>query len=67
MEPFPHLRQPIRLGLLTIPNRIMLTTHGPRLSQPRYLRYIAERAKGGVGLITVEVCTVDVKEKYQPQ
>ncbi len=51
MEPFPHLRQPIRLGPLTIPNRIMLTTHGPRLSQPRYLRYIEERAKGGVGLM----------------
>ncbi|HTJ65518.1 MAG TPA: NADH:flavin oxidoreductase, partial [Alphaproteobacteria bacterium] len=51
MEPFPHLRQPIALGPLTIPNRIMMTTHGPRLSQPRYLRYIAERARGGVGLM----------------
>ncbi len=48
---FPHLQQPIQLGALTIPNRIMLTTHGPRLSQPRYLRYIEERAKGGVGLM----------------
>jgi hypothetical protein len=51
VEPFPRLQQPIRLGPLTIPNRIMLTTHGPRLSQPRYLRYIEERAKGGVGLM----------------
>ncbi len=51
MEPFPHLRQPMRLGRLTIPNRIMFTTHGPRLSQSRYLRYIAERAQGGVGLM----------------
>jgi 2,4-dienoyl-CoA reductase-like NADH-dependent reductase (Old Yellow Enzyme family)/NAD(P)-dependent dehydrogenase (short-subunit alcohol dehydrogenase family) len=51
MPHFPHLQQPIRLGPLTIPNRIMLTTHGPRLSQPRYLRYIEERAKGGVGLM----------------
>jgi 2,4-dienoyl-CoA reductase-like NADH-dependent reductase (Old Yellow Enzyme family)/thioredoxin reductase len=51
MELFPHLRQPIQLGALTIPNRIMMTTHGPRLSQPRYLRYIAERAQGGVGLM----------------
>lgn len=50
-EPFPHLRQPIRLGALTIPNRIMFTTHGPRLSQPRYLRYLEERARGGVGLM----------------
>jgi 2,4-dienoyl-CoA reductase-like NADH-dependent reductase (Old Yellow Enzyme family) len=51
MEPFPHLRQPIALGHLTIPNRIMFTTHGPRLSQSRYLRYLEERAKGGVGLM----------------
>jgi 2,4-dienoyl-CoA reductase-like NADH-dependent reductase (Old Yellow Enzyme family) len=51
MEPFPHLRQPIALGNLTIPNRIMFTTHGPRLSQPRYLRYLEERARGGVGLM----------------
>jgi 2,4-dienoyl-CoA reductase-like NADH-dependent reductase (Old Yellow Enzyme family) len=51
MKPFPHLREPIELGELTIPNRIMMTTHGPRLSQTRYLRYIAERARGGVGLM----------------
>jgi 2,4-dienoyl-CoA reductase-like NADH-dependent reductase (Old Yellow Enzyme family) len=51
VEPFPHLRQPIALGSLTIPNRIMCTTHGPRLSQPRYLRYLEERARGGVGLM----------------
>jgi 2,4-dienoyl-CoA reductase-like NADH-dependent reductase (Old Yellow Enzyme family) len=51
IEPFPHLRQPIALGSLTILNRIMCTTHGPRLSQPRYLRYLEERARGGVGLM----------------
>jgi len=51
MNPFPHLSQPIALGNLTIPNRIMFTTHGPRLSQPRYLRYLEERARGGVGLM----------------
>jgi 2,4-dienoyl-CoA reductase-like NADH-dependent reductase (Old Yellow Enzyme family) len=50
-EPYPHLRQPIRLGPITVPNRIMFTTHGPRLSQSRYLRYLEERAKGGVGLM----------------
>jgi 2,4-dienoyl-CoA reductase-like NADH-dependent reductase (Old Yellow Enzyme family) len=47
----PHLQQPILLGNITIPNRIMFTTHGPRLSQARYERYIAERAQGGVGLM----------------
>ncbi|MDB5395353.1 MAG: FAD-dependent oxidoreductase [Rhodospirillales bacterium] len=29
----------------------MFTTHGPRLSPSRYLRYLEERAKGGVGLM----------------
>jgi 2,4-dienoyl-CoA reductase (NADPH2) len=33
----------------------------------RLIAFHEARAKGGVGLITVEVCTVDVKEKYQPQ
>lgn len=51
MLPYPNLRQPIRLGGLDIPNRIMFTTHGPRLPQARYLRYIAERASAGVGLM----------------
>src|SRR6202000_2880352 len=51
MALFPPLSQPIALGNLTIPNRIMFTTHGPRLSQPRYLRYLEERARGGVGLM----------------
>ncbi len=31
-------------------NRIMLATHGPRLGQARYLRYLEERARGGIGL-----------------
>src|SRR5215471_1841692 len=48
---YSHLQQPIRLGNLQLPNRIMFTTHGPRLSQARYVRYIEERARGGVALM----------------
>lgn len=33
----------------------------------RLREYLVARAKGGAGLITVEVCTVDVRQKYQPQ
>ena len=51
MSAFEHLRQPIAIGGLTVRNRLMMTTHGPRLGQRRYLRYLEERAKGGVGLM----------------
>jgi 2,4-dienoyl-CoA reductase-like NADH-dependent reductase (Old Yellow Enzyme family) len=50
MQTYPLLRQPIAIGSVTAPNRLMMTTHGPRLSQTRYLRYLEDRAKGGVGM-----------------
>ena len=50
---YPHLFEPIELGLLRLRNRLMMTTHGPRLSQARYLRYLEERARGGVALVGV--------------
>ena len=50
MEAYTHLRQPITIGPLTARNRIMMTTHGPRLSQARYVRYLEDRAKGGIGM-----------------
>lgn len=50
MPSYKHLQQPIAIGPLRARNRIMMTTHGPRLSQARYVRYLEERAKGGIGL-----------------
>src|SRR5262245_10000107 len=50
---YPHLFEPIDLGRLRLRNRLMMTTHGPRLSQARYLRYLEERARGGVALVGV--------------
>ena len=50
---FPHLFEPIELGGLKLRNRLMMTTHGPRLSQVRYLRYLEERSRGGVALVGV--------------
>ena len=50
MENYTHLRQSIAIGPLTARNRIMMTTHGPRLSQARYVRYLEDRAKGGIGM-----------------
>ena len=50
-EYFPRLFEPVEIGPLTIKNRIVNTTHGTRLSESRDLRYIHERAAGGVGFI----------------
>ncbi len=48
---FPLLFSPLRIGRLTVRNRIVNTTHGSALNEARDLRYIDERARGGVGLI----------------
>jgi 2,4-dienoyl-CoA reductase-like NADH-dependent reductase (Old Yellow Enzyme family) len=50
MDRYPMLRAPIAIGGRVARNRLMMTTHGPRLPQARYLRYLEERARGGIGL-----------------
>lgn len=67
------LLSPIKIGTMQLKNRIvmspMTTNYGNDDQTPsqRLIDFLVERAKGGVGLITVEVCTVDVNQKYQPQ
>lgn len=67
------LFSPIRIGGMTVKNRwvmsAMTTNYANEDQTPsqRLIDYLVERARGGVGLITVEVCTVDVTHKYQPQ
>lgn len=67
------LLQPIAIAGMTLKNRMvmapMTTNYGNEDQTPseRLIAFLSERARGGVGLITVEVCTVDVKQKYQPQ
>ena len=56
-NPFPHLFSPITIGRYTLANRIMNTGHaahfqtGDGLPTQRYIDYVRERAKGGVGII----------------
>lgn len=50
MANYSHLFSPITLGSLGLRNRVFMTTHGPRLSQNRYLAYLEVRAQG-VGLV----------------
>ena len=67
------LLSPIAIGSMQLKNRMVLspmtTNYGndDQTVSERLIAFHEARAKGGVGLITVEVCTVDVKEKYQPQ
>jgi 2,4-dienoyl-CoA reductase-like NADH-dependent reductase (Old Yellow Enzyme family)/thioredoxin reductase len=51
MEQYQYLFTPIKIGPVTVPNRIVMTGHQHRLSGDRLLHYFVARAKGGVGLI----------------
>jgi dimethylglycine catabolism A len=53
---FTHLFTPLRLGSITVRNRIVSTPHSTRFGKDgyvteRYTRYHAEKAKGGAGLV----------------
>jgi 2,4-dienoyl-CoA reductase-like NADH-dependent reductase (Old Yellow Enzyme family)/thioredoxin reductase len=50
-QEFKHLFSPIKLGNITLPNRIVMTGHVNRLSPDRVLSYFQARARGGAGLI----------------
>lgn len=56
---FPYLFSPLRLGSITIPNRIVFSAHLTNLAQanrpgPDLVAYYEERARGGAGLIITE-------------
>lgn len=48
---FRRLFEPLRIGDFEAPNRIVNTTHGTQLPEARDLRYLRDRARGGVGLM----------------
>lgn len=65
------LFEPIRIGKMELANRIAMAPMTVDYGQPdetpseRQIAYYAERAAGGVGLICVEVCSVDPLHRYQ--
>ncbi len=71
MSPFPHLFSPIRIGSMELRNRLAMAPMTTSWSGPgdtvsqRLIDYHVARARGGVGLITFEVCTVDQNFPYQ--
>jgi 2,4-dienoyl-CoA reductase-like NADH-dependent reductase (Old Yellow Enzyme family) len=50
---FRRLFEPLRIGGFEVRNRIVNTPHGTALGEARDLRYLQERARGGVGLMGV--------------
>ncbi len=72
MSGLSHLFSPTRIGTMELKNRIvmspMTTDYGTAEQEPseRLLAYLEERARGGVGLITLEVCSVASDHRYQP-
>ena len=70
--PFEKLFSPIRIGSMQLPNRIVMSPMTTGYGTPdqeisgRLLAYLEARIRGGVGLITLEVCSVALDHRYQP-
>ncbi|MCB1614843.1 MAG: FAD-dependent oxidoreductase [Pseudomonadales bacterium] len=70
MRECEKLFSPVSIGGMQLKNRLvmspMTTDYGNEDQTPsqRLIDYLSARARGGVGLITAEVCTVDIKHRY---
>ena len=69
VQSFPHLFSPFRLRHLEIRNRILSTGHDTDLGEDglpggALIAYQRARAKGGVGLIIVQVVAVHASARY---
>ena len=69
-EQFRHLLSPISIGNMWLKNRMVMSPvttaycDDDQMPNKRLLRYLEERAKGGVGLIIVELTSVDDTHRY---
>ena len=64
MGSYPHIFTPGRIGHVTVRNRTVMPSMGTNMSDHGFVNdaivnHYVERAKGGVGLIMVEVTCVD--------
>ena len=55
---YERVFQPIQVGGVTIPNRIVRSAHGTLLTGEAAIAYHEARARGGVGMITLEATGV---------
>ncbi|MEM3525839.1 MAG: FAD-dependent oxidoreductase, partial [Candidatus Jordarchaeaceae archaeon] len=71
MKSFELLFSPIQIRNVTLPNRIALASHTTKLGSPegyvtdKMIHYYSERAKGGTGLITVELTAVEKRGRHR--
>jgi 2,4-dienoyl-CoA reductase (NADPH2) len=71
MSKLNALFSPLKIGSMELPNRIVMAPMTVDYGMPdetpseRHLAYYAERAAGGMGLIGLEVCSVDADHRYQ--
>lgn len=67
---FPHLCSPFHIGSMQLKNRMVMSPmttaycNDDQTPSERLIRYFEERAKGGIGLITMELITVDETHPY---
>jgi 2,4-dienoyl-CoA reductase-like NADH-dependent reductase (Old Yellow Enzyme family)/thioredoxin reductase len=67
MNPYPQLFSPLRVGTLSLPNRMVMPPMGTRLATSsggvtqEQREYYRVRAAGGVGLIITESCYISVE------
>jgi 2,4-dienoyl-CoA reductase-like NADH-dependent reductase (Old Yellow Enzyme family) len=58
MGRYDALFEPLRVGPITLPNRIVRSPHGTGLSGEGLIAYHEARARGGVGMSTLEATSV---------
>src|SRR5918997_5718318 len=63
-----HLAAPLRVGPLTLPNRLVLPAHLTNYAvdgrfTERHAAYYAARAAGGAGLVVTEECSTDPADR----
>ncbi|SFK42503.1 mycofactocin system FadH/OYE family oxidoreductase 2 [Geodermatophilus ruber] len=68
MSGYPLLFTPLRLGPVTVPNRIVFPAHLTNFAEdglptPRHAAYYAARAAGGAGLVITEESTTDPADR----
>jgi 7beta-hydroxy-3-oxochol-24-oyl-CoA 4-desaturase len=72
MKPLAHLFSPIRIGSMELKNRMVMAPMATDFANPdgtpsqRMLDYYEARARGGVGLIILEVTSIDEGSPYVP-
>ena len=71
MTAFQHLFTPLKVGPITVKNRILVPSHGTQMAQEgrvtdQMTSYVAERAKGGASLIVTEAMSVHPTSRQRP-